>query len=67
VEGREKRRGEERRGEERRGEERRGEERRGESIWSIGIYCNARPTSDFSCVQAFVVQTLFLDLKLLVK
>ena len=44
-------------------------------VWSVAMHCNAnlmsntlmsRPTSDF-CLQAFVVQTLFLDLKLLVK
>jgi hypothetical protein len=44
------------------------------NCWSIAMYCKAkfyiwrtRPTSDFSCLQAFVVQTLFLDIKLLVK
>ena len=47
-------------------------------VWSIAIHCNkycnaicidkrSRVTHDFSCLQAFVVQTLFLDLKLLVK
>lgn len=36
------------------------------------MYCNAkfytqrsRPMSEFSCLEAFVVQTLFLDLKLM--
>jgi hypothetical protein len=43
-------------------------------VWSAAMYCNAkfytrraRPTSEFSHLQAFVVQTLSLDLKLLVK
>jgi hypothetical protein len=43
-------------------------------VWSVAVYCNAkfytqrsRPTSDFSCFQASVVQTLLLDLKLLGK
>jgi hypothetical protein len=43
-------------------------------VWSVAMYYDAKfytrrsgPTSDFSHLQAFVVQTLFLDLKLLIK
>lgn len=43
-------------------------------VWSVAVYYNekfctqrSRPRSIFSCLQAFVVQTLFLDLKQLVK
>lgn len=42
-------------------------------VWSVAVYCNAKfcgrswPRSEFSGLQAFVVQILFLGLKLLVK
>ena len=43
-------------------------------VWSIAMFCSAsfftqrsRPMSELLCLQAFVVQILFLDLKLLVK
>jgi hypothetical protein len=43
-------------------------------VWSVAMYRNdkfytrrSRPAGDFSCLQAFVVQALFLDSKLLVK
>jgi hypothetical protein len=33
------------------------------SLLLRSVMLNSRPLSDFSCLQAFVVQTLFLDLK----
>lgn len=43
-------------------------------VWPAAVHCNTKfctrrsgPTSKFSCIQDFVVQTLFLDFQLLVK
>lgn len=35
--------------------------------WSVAMYCNVKPTSIVSGVQAFVEQTLFLNVIMLVK
>jgi hypothetical protein len=45
-------------------------------VWSVAVYCNAKFCNqreglglrgDFSCLQVFIMQTLFLDLKQFVK